>query len=708
VSKWYLRNSNASTGPTGKASTDTDDFPSVPSDKTTAKDMAAGKGSAQVSVTGNYNNAGVAKKTFCRIFVGPALAAQTLTGAQANYKVGVAIKESNALMNLVHRTFVYVWRSGSGNVKTIIVPTEHIEHTTAELGCLVTATGAATDFSILNGDRIVVELWWNLNNTKNVAYDATDYYEGATDVIDATATSDAAAYFECPQTLTLTTVYYKSAAVTESSAIAIAKRQKRTSAITESGGVTISKRQRRNIAVAEASSVTVTKKIQHLVSILETANVTAQVKRLYLIAANIVSSNILWIRKKQSRSIGLQETSILQILKAQRRQVTVTEASSVTTAKRQQRLINILETSNMTVALKRVYVKLANVTSSIALSIQKKQSRFLNIQESSLLTVLKMQRRLTQITAAAQVTFNYLKTFKLAFSISTTPVIAAAKKQLRAFTITATPTVTVIKKQSRSLQLAASSIVTFSKQLISGGGQVYHLAFDITSAAIMAARKKQLRAFTITATSIVSASKKQFRAILVTATPILAIRKTQRRIVSLLATASFSVRKLQRRRFYIAASSLITHILNLIVLVLDGREAVRAAFATILTNADLGVPVYTRMPYWGAEPRSVVLTIVSGSSRRGALGLWIRAGVRGLEEPYRLRADCYHDDQLECEKLADKVEQGIVESASVLASTYDIHNVRKVADIDTMPPDLLLRESRILLDFEFYTHRALT
>jgi hypothetical protein len=266
------------------------------------------------------------------------------------------------------------------------------------------------------------------------------------------------------------TIYYKSAAVTESSAMVIGKRQKRTSAITESSGLTLNKKQRRSIAVTETSSLTIIKKQSRLVSIVESSVIAASLKRLYLIVANIVSSNLLSILKKQSRSVAVQETSALQTIKAQRRQVIITEASSVTIGKR--------------------------------------------------------QRRLAQITSAAQVTFNYLKTLKLAFSISVAPIIAAAKKQSRAFMI------------------VESSIVTFTKQVITGGGQLYHLAFDITSAIVVAARKKQ------------------FRSILVTTTTMLAIRKAQRRTVSLLATASISVQKLQRRQVYVAAVTVVAYVLQ--------------------------------------------------------------------------------------------------------------------------------------------------
>ena len=196
---WYFRNTNASTGPTGELSTDTDSFPSVPSDKNTPKDMVLTKGSAQTSVAGAYVAATL--KTMVRLFVGPALAAQTLTGSQAGYKVAVGAKESSTSMNLYMRTFVYVWRSGSGNVKTILVPTScTVEHGTSEKGCVITATGATTDFAVLEGDRIVAEIWFDIRDT-TTSYTATLYWDGTTDPVDGTTTSNAASYFYCPQTL---------------------------------------------------------------------------------------------------------------------------------------------------------------------------------------------------------------------------------------------------------------------------------------------------------------------------------------------------------------------------------------------------------------------------------------------------------------------------------------------------------------------------
>ena len=167
--------------------------------------MSETKGIVQTSVAGTYNSASSPLYTMCRMFVSPALAAQTLIGSQANYMIAIANRESNAKMNMYHRAFVYVWRPGSGNVKTIIAPTSHgTESTTSEVGRIIVATGEATNFSILNNDRIVVELWFDIRNTKGANYTATDYYDGATDPLDGTATSDAASYLRIPQEM----IYY--------------------------------------------------------------------------------------------------------------------------------------------------------------------------------------------------------------------------------------------------------------------------------------------------------------------------------------------------------------------------------------------------------------------------------------------------------------------------------------------------------------------
>jgi len=201
-SKLYFHSSSAAAGPTASASTDTDSFSSVPSDKNTALEMLEAKGSSQVSVSGIYNSGSSPLYTLARIWVGPAMAAQTLTGGQSGYAFAMGATESGGNMNLYLRWFAYIWRLGSGNVKTVISPiSDDAEVATSETGYVTAATGASGDYSILADDRLVVELWFDIRNTKSTNYTATGYYEGTTDPVDASAISDAASYFECPQTL---------------------------------------------------------------------------------------------------------------------------------------------------------------------------------------------------------------------------------------------------------------------------------------------------------------------------------------------------------------------------------------------------------------------------------------------------------------------------------------------------------------------------
>lgn len=138
------------------------------------------------------------------------------------------------------------------------------------------------------------------------------------------------------------------------------------------------------------------------------------------------------------------------------------------------------------------------------------------------------------------------------------------------------------------------------------------------------------------------------------------------------------------------------------------RQNVRSAFKTILVAANLGVTVHERMPYEGAEQRSVVLQLVSGSNRSPGIGLRFSSAERATEEPRRIQIDCYHDDPAEAEKLADKVGQAIMDHLDVLRSTYDIHHVRMSVEIDTLPDDPLVKLTRIRQDWEFFTHRAVT
>jgi hypothetical protein len=137
-------------------------------------------------------------------------------------------------------------------------------------------------------------------------------------------------------------------------------------------------------------------------------------------------------------------------------------------------------------------------------------------------------------------------------------------------------------------------------------------------------------------------------------------------------------------------------------------QDILAAFKTILDAAELGAEVYEQEPYEGAEQRSVVLTPVAGHTARPALGLRITSTIRALEEYCRLQIGCFHDEQADCRSLADMVSQIIFDHADDFERVYDIHDLRRTLGPIPGPVNSGVRESYMLMDFEFYTHRAVT
>jgi hypothetical protein len=147
------------------------------------------------------------------------------------------------------------------------------------------------------------------------------------------------------------------------------------------------------------------------------------------------------------------------------------------------------------------------------------------------------------------------------------------------------------------------------------------------------------------------------------------------------------------------------------------RQDVRAAFAAVLTAANLGVTIYKELPFEGADIRSIVLTIVAGTSRTTGVSMYggpaSAPGGRAVMNLYRLQVDVNFDDKAGCSKLADQVEQAIWNAHDALRDTYDIHSLQKVMDIDTLPlgasvrVPVLTREARVIQDWTFWTHRKL-
>jgi len=137
-------------------------------------------------------------------------------------------------------------------------------------------------------------------------------------------------------------------------------------------------------------------------------------------------------------------------------------------------------------------------------------------------------------------------------------------------------------------------------------------------------------------------------------------------------------------------------------------QDILTAFKAVLDSAGLGVKVYEGEPYEGAEQRSVVLTPAAGHTARPALGLRISSTTRALEEHCTLQISCFFDDQPNCRALVDKVNQALFDHADELERAYDIHNLKRTLGPIPGPVDAGIRESHILMDFEFYTHRAVS
>jgi hypothetical protein len=138
------------------------------------------------------------------------------------------------------------------------------------------------------------------------------------------------------------------------------------------------------------------------------------------------------------------------------------------------------------------------------------------------------------------------------------------------------------------------------------------------------------------------------------------------------------------------------------------RQSVTQAFKTILDQASIGVTVYEEMPVGGAPQRSVVFTLVTGTNRSPAIGMQFSDSVRALEESFRLQIDCYYDDPDKANALSDHVQQIIADSLDVLRDAHDIHDIRKVIDTNMPAEDPSLKEWRKLMQYTFYTHRAIT
>lgn len=157
-----------------------------------------------------------AQSGFLRAWGSAALEAQTIAAATWTFAGG--FNESNAAANAFLALAVYIWRpSTSSKVDTIYDSATALgtEWPSSEAGIVATFSGSSV--TTQSGDILVVEVWVVATQGGSMAYANSIYYEGSTRPTQGTATTNAASYIECPNTITFQGAVSINASVTDNS-----------------------------------------------------------------------------------------------------------------------------------------------------------------------------------------------------------------------------------------------------------------------------------------------------------------------------------------------------------------------------------------------------------------------------------------------------------------------------------------------------------
>lgn len=127
----------------------------------------------------------------------------TVSSIDANtWTIGIGCQETNAASNAFLALSIYVLTSGDTVRGFIYDATTQLgtEWGTTEAGRVVTVSGAAVT-GVVSTDRICVEIWAVGAQSMATSYNRTFMYNGATEILDLTTTTDAASYADTPQDL---------------------------------------------------------------------------------------------------------------------------------------------------------------------------------------------------------------------------------------------------------------------------------------------------------------------------------------------------------------------------------------------------------------------------------------------------------------------------------------------------------------------------
>ncbi len=162
--------------------------------------LSTTKGTAQTTRTKDSLAQTAHQDNYIARFSSPGLAALTISAQ--TWTVALALSEGNAAANAFLAVSLYVWRPGSNILVGYVRDADSalgIEWATSEDGIVATFSGSSVVCQA--GDILVLEVWNHASQSMAVAYTNTLYFDGTTDVVDATST-DAASYVESPQTMT--------------------------------------------------------------------------------------------------------------------------------------------------------------------------------------------------------------------------------------------------------------------------------------------------------------------------------------------------------------------------------------------------------------------------------------------------------------------------------------------------------------------------
>ncbi|MDQ5870611.1 MAG: hypothetical protein M3547_00175 [Acidobacteriota bacterium] len=164
------------------------------------RDLNTVKGSAQLDLSRN-SLAQTTHQDGIR-YVGFS-AGLVVTQIDANtWSFGLASNEANTNANTFTTVTLYVWRPSTNAVVGFIIDDDTprgVEWGATEDGQVFTVSGSAVS-GVQAGDQVVFEWWYHSVQGMATAYLQQFFYDGATDVVDAT-TTDAASYIETPQDL---------------------------------------------------------------------------------------------------------------------------------------------------------------------------------------------------------------------------------------------------------------------------------------------------------------------------------------------------------------------------------------------------------------------------------------------------------------------------------------------------------------------------